>query len=155
MPSNPAMTRDRPFVGRTAELAALEAALARAAAGAPTVALVSGEAGIGKTRLVLELAERAEAQDVIALLGSCVELSVPAPYLPVAQALRRVVRALPTDRLEGIAAGRRTELGLLVPSWGRPTARRVLFHRSSRAGVCSKQFSNCWRVRHASAPCWC
>ena len=122
MPSNHAVTqpglapaRDRPFVGRAAELAVLDAALARAAGGEPTVALVSGEAGIGKTRLVLELAERAEAQDVIALLGTCVELSVPAPYLPVAQALRRVVHALPADRVEEIAAARRADLGLLVP----------------------------------------
>jgi predicted ATPase len=40
------------FVGRDAELAALTAALDAAVAGEPAVVLVSGEAGVGKTRLV-------------------------------------------------------------------------------------------------------
>ena len=43
------------FVGRTAELAVLEAALARAAHGAASAVFVCGESGIGKTRLLREL----------------------------------------------------------------------------------------------------
>src|SRR6185436_2656930 len=44
-----------PFVGRAAALSALTAAVSRAVTGRGGVALVSGEAGIGKTRLVEEL----------------------------------------------------------------------------------------------------
>jgi predicted ATPase len=44
------------FVGREPELASLVAGLERAADGRPAVALVSGESGVGKTRLVAERA---------------------------------------------------------------------------------------------------
>src|SRR5215218_4689082 len=46
------------LVGRVEELGVLEAAQGRAANGEPAVVLVGGEAGIGKTRLVAELADR-------------------------------------------------------------------------------------------------
>jgi len=52
------------FVGRTKELARLHQLLARAAAGEPLVALVGGEAGVGKTRLVEQLAATAGEQGV-------------------------------------------------------------------------------------------
>jgi predicted ATPase len=45
------------FVGRTQELARLGDLLARAAAGEALVALVGGEAGVGKTRLAEQLAD--------------------------------------------------------------------------------------------------
>jgi predicted ATPase len=44
------------FVGRAAELAALRGALERAETGVPGVALVAGESGVGKSRLLAELA---------------------------------------------------------------------------------------------------
>src|SRR4030095_16621749 len=47
------------FVGRTQELARLRELAARAANGQPLVALLGGEAGVGKTRLVEELAATA------------------------------------------------------------------------------------------------
>ena len=46
------------LVGRLEELGVLEAARGRAANGEPAVVLVGGEAGVGKTRLVAELAAR-------------------------------------------------------------------------------------------------
>jgi predicted ATPase len=50
------------FVGRTEELAQLRDLLARAANGQPQVAVIGGEAGIGKTRLTEELAHRQPAR---------------------------------------------------------------------------------------------
>ena len=47
------------FIGRREEIAALTALLSRAADGEPAFALIGGEAGVGKTRLVSELTERA------------------------------------------------------------------------------------------------
>jgi predicted ATPase len=58
------------FVGRDGELAALTAALDAAVAGEPAVVLLSGEAGVCKTRLVEEAAERAGAAGARVLTGS-------------------------------------------------------------------------------------
>jgi predicted ATPase len=47
------------FIGRAVELRRVDALLERAAQGRPQVVLVSGDAGVGKTRLLLALADRA------------------------------------------------------------------------------------------------
>ena len=62
------------FVGRTNELARLRQLLARAADGQPLVAVIGGEAGVGKTRLAEELAATANEQGVRVLRGGCVPL---------------------------------------------------------------------------------
>jgi ATP-dependent Clp protease ATP-binding subunit ClpA len=62
------------FVGRTQELARLGELLARAAAGQPLLALLGGEAGVGKTRLAEQLASVARGQGVQVLGGGCVPL---------------------------------------------------------------------------------
>ena len=77
------------FVGRTNELARLHQLLARAANGTPQVALVGGEAGIGKTLLAEWLAASAGEQGVRVLGGACVPLGEEGlPFAPVTQALR-------------------------------------------------------------------
>jgi predicted ATPase len=53
-----------PFFGRAEELALLRELLERAVAGEPRVALIGGEAGVGKTRLVERLAPAADEQGV-------------------------------------------------------------------------------------------
>ena len=62
------------FIGREAELATVTTALESAVAGTPTVVLLGGEAGVGKTRLVEEAAARARATGARVLAGSCIEL---------------------------------------------------------------------------------
>lgn len=59
------------FVGREEELELLDAALALTGVGRPGGVVVGGEAGIGKTRLVHEFAERAAGAGARVLLGSC------------------------------------------------------------------------------------
>src|SRR5205807_1745804 len=54
----------------------------------PAHALVSGEGGGGKTRLVAELAARAADRGFMVLSGRCAELGDSIPYLPLADALR-------------------------------------------------------------------
>jgi predicted ATPase len=77
------------FVGRTRELEALRHALAAARAGRGASVLVTGEAGIGKTRLASELAARARAAGVEVLLGRCIDLvGTDLPYQPFVEALR-------------------------------------------------------------------
>src|SRR5579871_3838325 len=81
------MTGNR-LVGRDAELSQLLELLETAAAGQPVVTLISGDAGVGKTRLVTELAARARDHGFTVLSGRCAELGDAVPYLPLADALR-------------------------------------------------------------------
>lgn len=90
------------LVGRARELQALGAALERAADGQPGLVLVAGESGVGKSRIVAELAQQAGDEGVLVLNGDCVELSEgEIPFAPVVSALRRFAR----DDQEGIVDG--------------------------------------------------
>lgn len=85
----PASRRSPKFVGRLEELGALVGLLGQLADGRPGAALVAGEAGVGKTRLLEELAHRAEAREVQVLVGGCVPLGGDLlPYAPFVEALR-------------------------------------------------------------------
>jgi DNA-binding CsgD family transcriptional regulator/tetratricopeptide (TPR) repeat protein len=107
------------FVGRSAELAELEAALADAAAGHPSLAFVAGESGVGKTRLLGELAAHAQAQGARVLSGDCVDLGEgELPYAPLVGALRGLVRS--EDPVLGeLPPTIRAELTTLLPDLGR------------------------------------
>ena len=107
---------DTAFVGRRLELARLRAALDHAEAGEPNVVLVSGEAGIGKSRLVAHLGAEARERGWLVIGGACLELSGGTmPYLPFVEALRALLAALPPDRVRPIIGPAREELRHLVP----------------------------------------
>ncbi|MFE3185001.1 AAA family ATPase [Streptomyces violascens] len=115
------------FVGRAGELAVLNEALARAAAGGePQALLVGGEAGVGKSRLVEEFADAARAAGAVIAIGGCVEVGADGlPFAPFSAALRALRRRLP-DELAAAADGQEEELALLLPELartGRPTSR--------------------------------
>ena len=77
------------FVGREAELARLTAALAEAGAGRAPAAVVQGESGAGKTRLLREFASVAAGTGATVLFGRCVDCGEAGPpYWPVLEALR-------------------------------------------------------------------
>jgi predicted ATPase len=79
----------RAFIGRAEELGRLEAALEQAGQGRPQPVLVAGDAGVGKTRLLAEFADRARQRGARVLVGGCVELGdIGLAYLPVVDALR-------------------------------------------------------------------
>jgi ATP/maltotriose-dependent transcriptional regulator MalT len=107
-------------VGREAELAELEAVLADASAGRPTIAFLAGESGVGKTRLLSEFERRARAGDPPARVigGDCVELGEgELPYAPIVAALRPLARQH-DQVLDGLPAATRAELGALIPGLG-------------------------------------
>jgi DNA-binding SARP family transcriptional activator/tetratricopeptide (TPR) repeat protein len=84
------------FVGRERELGELERALLATAAGNGATVLVSGEAGIGKTRLASELATGARARGFEVVVGRCLDLiGTELTYQPFADALRPHVPQLP------------------------------------------------------------
>src|SRR4051812_27916775 len=73
--------------GRDAELAAIDGALDAVARGERRLLTVRGEAGIGKSRLLAELRERAAAQRFVVLEGRATELERDVPFVPIADAL--------------------------------------------------------------------
>lgn len=79
-----------PFLGRADELAWLERTLERARAGRPTIVVLAGEAGIGKTRLLREAARRARRLGFRSLAGASYE-DFDEPFLPFIDALADVV----------------------------------------------------------------
>jgi predicted ATPase len=76
------------LVGRDAELARLRGLLQDAVAGRAVTGLVSGDAGIGKSRLVAEAVQIAELDGFTVLCGQCAEIGDSVPYLPFADAFR-------------------------------------------------------------------
>jgi DNA-binding CsgD family transcriptional regulator/tetratricopeptide (TPR) repeat protein len=109
------------FVGRSNELARLRELLARAADGTPLVLLLGGEAGVGKTRLVEQLAAAAQERGVRVLRGDCVPLGEEGlPFAPVIEALRGLADDLDADELQAVAGPARQELTRLLPDlpWG-------------------------------------
>ena len=106
------------FIARAAEIELLDAALARAAAGRPSVVVVGGEAGIGKTRLLEEFQARVRDRAVV-VIGRCFpDSGDDSPYGPFADLFRDLVSQTPPDRLATILGPARTELGLVVPELG-------------------------------------
>ncbi|SDY00592.1 AAA ATPase domain-containing protein [Geodermatophilus africanus] len=82
---------DRPLVGRDAELTRLLTTVDRALEGRAGAVLLAGDAGVGKTRLLDELAARAAERGLRVLTGHCVDLGdVGLPYLPFVDLLRPV-----------------------------------------------------------------
>src|ERR1700759_578098 len=87
------------MIGRDTELAAVEAALRAATAGHGGCVLITGEPGIGKSRLALETVRRARARGVRVVTGRAVPQSATAPYRPLTDALMQLLRdqAIPDD----------------------------------------------------------
>ena len=112
------------FVGRAAESARLAEAYDRAAAGTPTVMVVGGEAGVGKSRLVGELVAGSRAAGATVLTGGCVELGGEGlPFAPIVEALRMLARGLDGPGLAvAVPEPARTELARLLPELGLPPA---------------------------------
>jgi DNA-binding SARP family transcriptional activator len=92
----PVLSLHLPFVGREREWVLLDGLLQEAMAGRGRVALLAGEPGIGKSRLLEELAGLATARGARVLAGRCHELEQNVAYAPLVEALR--------DRLSTLAA---------------------------------------------------
>ena len=124
-------SRSAVMVGREAELLLLCEAFERARAGTPQVAVVTGEAGIGKTRLVREFLERLPDETVVAW-GHAVPLAgEELPYGVSGDLLRSLVRQVQPEVVRELLGTRARALARLVPQLGdeenRPVDRPALF----------------------------
>jgi hypothetical protein len=119
------------FVGRVAELEALEELLRHAASGSGGAMLVAGEAGIGKSRLVVELGTRARAAGTLVLVGECVELAEgELAFSPIIAALRGVMAD--AAALEGLGGPLRSALAALWPVPGAAESSALAGRRSPK-----------------------
>ena len=101
-----------PLYGRAAELRTLMAAWTAARAGHGRVVLITGEAGIGKTRLVAELARRADNAGARTAVGAGVDVGGTAPLAMWQELVPQLARAVPPPPEH---ADWPAELGRLAP----------------------------------------
>jgi DNA-binding CsgD family transcriptional regulator len=114
------------FIGRSRELAELEAALADASAGRPSLAFIAGESGVGKTRLLQELERGALAAQARVVSGECVALGDDElPYAPIVAALRSLTRD-DDPVLDELGPATRAGLASLLPELAPATAPPVM-----------------------------
>ena len=104
------------LVGRTAELGLLERELEELGRGPPSAIEVIGEPGIGKTRLLSELAARAERRECLVLSGSASELERVLPFSVFVDALDEYVESLEANQLSVLDDDVQAELAHILPS---------------------------------------
>ncbi len=103
-----------PFVGRGDESAQLRQAFERAAAGERCAVVVTGEPGIGKTRLAAELAREMHGCGALVLHGRCDE-DMGVPYQPLVEALRHFADHVHPEELPDRLGAYGGELTRLLP----------------------------------------
>jgi class 3 adenylate cyclase/tetratricopeptide (TPR) repeat protein len=110
------------FVGRANELAAVERLVQQADEGAGCALMVSGEAGIGKSRLVAELETRLRTANALVLAGECVEVAEgELAFAPIVAALRPVMMS-DGEGMDGLEQPLRGSLAALWPTLGEAAA---------------------------------
>lgn len=102
------------LIGRDDDLQTLEQLLAQAHAGHGAIALISGEAGIGKSRLVQEVKSRAP-KEVNILEGTCLQNEAVLPYAPFLDLFRNFLATQPRERVSQVFETTGAQLVKLLP----------------------------------------
>ena len=126
------------LVGRAETCGVFDDALSELDAGRSAALALVGEPGIGKTRLLVDLAARADARGHLVLYGSASELERDLPFWVFVDALDEYVAGLEPRRLEALDDDVRSDLALVLPALSRSRAARAAplqheRHRSHRA----------------------
>jgi len=114
--STPQSPTASPFVGRGNEIELFTRLLTHTVAGQGQVALISGEPGIGKSRLVQETTALACRQAFFLLSVHCYQVEQTMPYQPVIDLVRQVM--VRDDRWQQLAPVWLRELAVLAPETG-------------------------------------
>jgi DNA-binding CsgD family transcriptional regulator len=104
------------LVGRSEQLRCLVDALDVLDDGRSAALAIVGEPGVGKTRLLSELAARADRRGLLVLSGSAGELERDLPFWLFVDALEEYVRGLEPRRLDALEPDVRVELGYVLPA---------------------------------------
>ncbi|MBI2016802.1 MAG: AAA family ATPase [Candidatus Rokubacteria bacterium] len=120
------VARRATFVGRHHELEILRARLDTAARGQGQIVAITGDAGIGKSRLLIELRRSVGDRDVLHLEGHCLSYASGVPYLPVIDILRAACGIEETDRAEAVT--RKVRAALATLDLDRPEVAPYLLH---------------------------
>jgi len=107
-----------PFVGRINEYGLLIGLIARLTTGAGYTVLIEGEPGIGKSRLLREVAHYAHAQDLPTLATNCYEIERAMPYQPVIDLVTCALDRIPAAALRSLPPVSLAELAVLIPEIG-------------------------------------
>lgn len=105
-----------PFVGRNNEYGQFLGLIARLTAGKGQVVLIEGEAGIGKSRLMHEVACYARERALPTLLTNCYEIERAIAYQPVIDLATQACEGAPEARLRKITPILLAEIATLVPA---------------------------------------
>jgi len=111
-----------PLVGRGNEFGLLLGLLARLTAGAGHVALIEGEPGIGKSRLMRELAQYCRSRGIATLSTSCYEIERAMPYQPVIDLAGKALELASKETLQKLPPVSLAEIAALVPAVAERTA---------------------------------
>lgn len=115
MTQNLAAHQQSPLAGRQKELHRLWDLFEATLTGGTHIVLVSGEPGIGKTRLLREVAVRAEQSGALVLRGDASEAEGMPPYLPFLEALGSYIRTAPHEHLRAQAGPVAPILATILP----------------------------------------
>jgi class 3 adenylate cyclase/tetratricopeptide (TPR) repeat protein len=110
-----ALLRRSRFVGRTNELEELMGLVELAVSGSGRLALITGEPGIGKSRLAEEAVRLARSRGLRVLSGRCYETEGAPPYAPFVEILRRYAQDRPDDVLIEELGDGASEIAKLLP----------------------------------------
>ena len=103
------------LIGRTTDLATLHQFIDQAKGGRGHVALISGEAGIGKSRLVAEAKTYAATHHFLLLQGNCFPADLSCPYAPLLDLLRTYAASILTAPIASDVALFPREMSPLLP----------------------------------------
>lgn len=104
------------LVGRGSQVARLDDALRRARGGFPSIVLMRGEAGVGKSRLLQEFLSAARDESVTTLSGSCVDVSAgDLPFVPFRTAFRHLVQTRAPEDLAQLFETSWRDMQVLLP----------------------------------------
>jgi len=140
-----ALLNRTPFVGRASQIERLLAKLDLASNGHGAVAMLAGEPGIGKTRMIDEFCDLARQRNVVVLHGACYDGEFQRPYGPFAEAIGAYADTASLDELKKVLGHRAPTIARIVPAIRHqlgdiPIRRRLTRTRS--AFVCSMRSRN-------------
>ncbi|HEY1017099.1 MAG TPA: tetratricopeptide repeat protein, partial [Herpetosiphonaceae bacterium] len=155
-----------PLVGRSAELAQIDRVIALAAEGRGQVLSISGAAGVGKSRLVAELLDRAEAAGFVSYAGACQSYAAQTPYVvwePIWRAFFALEADWPAEDQRRVLS---LQLGLIDPdfverlpvlgrvfhlAWADTELTRALDSQMGKES-CETLLTDCLRARAQATP---